>query len=291
VVRPPKENRLPMKKRPLWISRWEAGVHEPAGVGIPENMKDSQQMINSAYRRFIDNKSLAGNLMIAGKSGNLAPGVTPNPSPGKWIELADSVTDVRQALQWFAPPDISNGLLELINLAERFADEESNLPKILQGETATYQPKTAFEMSKLVQSANKTLSKIIRNKDLEHIEPYIQSLYVYYMIASPDENIKGDYTCHATGFNSFMDKQVKASTLLNIYTFALSNPLTAMMTELPDLYNEVMRSQDAERFVKKKDKFDMQAQTIIQALTNNAQAQSMGAPPVGAPPPGEEGAQ
>ncbi|OGP82233.1 MAG: hypothetical protein A2Z08_08005 [Deltaproteobacteria bacterium RBG_16_54_11] len=274
MIRPPKENRLPMKRRPLWISRWEYGVHEPGGIGIPENMKDAQQMINSAYRRLIDNKSLAGNLMLAGKSSNLAPGVSPNPSPGKWIELAEHVQDVRSALQWFSPPDISDGLIDLINLAERFADEEANLPKILQGETAQYQPKTAFEMAQLLKSANKTLSKVIRNKDSEHIEPYIQSLYVYFMIADTDENIKGDYACHATGFNSFMDKQVRATSLLNLLTFALANKITAFMTEIPALYREVFKTQDAERFVKSKDKIDEQGDMLLQMLTANAQVQA-----------------
>jgi len=281
MIRPPKENRLPMKRRPLWISRWEHGMHEPGGIGIPENIKDAQQMVNSAYRRFIDNKSLAGNLMMAGKSGDLAPGQDRHPRPGKWFELAEHVQDVRAAIQYFSPPDIGDGLLDLINLAERFADEESNLPKILQGEMARHQPKTAFEMSKLVQSANKTLSKVIRNIDFEHVEPYIRALYTYFMIADPDENIKGDYTCKATGFNSFMDKQVKGANLLNMLTFALSNNLIMMMTEIPDLWREVAKSQDVDRFVKKNDKIDETANLVAMALQEQAQAQAMGPAPGG----------
>ena len=288
IIRPPKLNKWPMKTRPLWISRWEHGMHEPGGIGIAENIKDSQQMVNSGVRAFVDNKALSSNLMVAGKSSNLAPGTSRALWPGKWLELAESVTDVRQAVQWFAPPDVGRGLLDLVNLFERFSDEESNLPKILQGETARHQPKTAFEMSKLTQAANKTLSKVIRNIDTERIETYINSQYIYHMIADPDENIKGDYTCNATGFSSFMDKQMKGGTLLNILTFALSNPIIALMTEIPDLYREVAKSQDAERFVKDTKKFEEDAQTIATIMQNNAIEQSGMLPPEETPQlPGE----
>jgi hypothetical protein len=279
VIRIPKQNKLPLQRRPLYISRWEYSPHEPGGIGIAENVKDSQQMINSAYRHLIDNKALSGNVMFAGHSSALAPGVSKHPYPGKWYELAEGIADARTAMQQITVQDVGNGLLDLINLAERFMDEEANLPKILQGEMARHQPKTAFETQQLLQSANKTLNKVVRNTDDEHIEPYISSLYTYYMIADPNENIKGDYTCKATGFNSFMDKQIKASTLLNIYTFALSNAVTALMTDLPPMWEKILQAQDVGEFYKGKDKIDAIGDQIAMALQANAQTQATGMPP------------
>lgn len=291
IIRMPKPNRLPMQQRPLWISRWEYSPHEPGGIGIAENVKDSQQMLNSAYRHFIDNKALAGNVMFAGHSSGLAPGVSKHPYPGKWYELAEQIMDARQAMQQITVQDTGTGLLDLINLAERFMDEEANLPKLLQGEQARFQPKTAFEMNKLLQSANKSLMKVARNTDDEHTEPYVQSVYQYYMIADPDENIKGDYTCKATGFNSFVDKQIRGTNLLNLLTFAMSNQMLFLMTEIPDLYREVVRTMDidVDRFIKDNDKIDENADQIAQMLTAGAQAQATGMSPglPGQPTPAE----
>jgi hypothetical protein len=51
------------------------------------------------------------------------------------------------------------------------------------------------------------------------------------------------------------------------------------MTEIPDLYREVARSQDAERFIKDTQKFDEDAQKMAGILQSQAIAQSGMAPP------------
>ncbi len=186
IIYQPQKNPWPGNLRPYHPAVWEALPHESHGIGVPENLKDSQMMINGSVRTYIDNKSLSGNVLMAGNPRMLAPGQNRSVYPGKYFELAEAVTDARQALQFFSPPDVGGGILEMINLFERFADEESNLPKLLEGEKSVGDPKTAFAFSKLVEAANKALGNVIKNIDGGQTQPIVESLYHWLMVTDPD---------------------------------------------------------------------------------------------------------
>ena len=230
--------------RPFHLARWEEIPGEPGGVGIAENLKDSQAMLNSAVRCFIDNKALASNLLIFGKSNALAPGQDKTIYSGKFFELANHVMDWREAMGFAQVPDVSAGLVDLINMVERFADEDSNAPKLLQGETARFSPNTAFETGQLLEAANKALGKIIRNRERGHYEPVIKGLYWWEMATNPDENLKGDYTVKATGYSTYLNKIQRGKVLSTLLTMALSNPMLAMLINPEVHLEEIYKASD-----------------------------------------------
>lgn len=277
-IRPGVKNPFALNLRPFHPFVWEAIPHEVAGVGIPENMKDSQMMVNSGVRCFIDNKALSGNVLMAGNPRNLAPGTDRTIYPGKFFELAKNVQNSRDALQFFSPPDVGRGLLELVNLFERFADEESNLPKSLQGETSAAAPKTAFAFSRLMMAANKGLGKVIRNLDEGQIEPTVEALYHWEMQNNLNENIKGDYRCRATGFKGYNDKIMRAENLQNFMLFMLSNQLTQLMIKIPEMTHEIAKTRDiSESFLATTEEYETKAGQFLEMMAaRNAREQVNG---------------
>lgn len=276
-VRPPIPNPLPLKRRPFNVGYWEEQPHSTSGVGMAENLKDAQMMINGAYRCFIDNKAFSSSLMMFFVGNALMPGQDLNPRTGGRIQFQDWVRDIRQVMQWFSPPDNGGGTLELIGLAERFGDEDSGHPKLMQGETAKHQPKTAFETSQLLEAANKQIGKVIRNQDEGLIEPDIEALYHYLMVTDPDESIKGDFTCSATGFAGYNDKVIRAQGLMRLIQFTMSNEMTMALLKVPDAVREAWRVSnfDPDQFIKTDDE-------MMQELAQNMTAQLT-------PPPGPDG--
>ena len=244
VIYQPSKNPWSGNMRPHHLAVWEAVPHEIKGVGIPENLKDSQMMVNSGYRCFIDNKALSGNVLMSGNPRNLAPGQNRTVYPGKFFELAEHIQDARMGIMFFSPPDVGDGLLELINLAERFADQESNLPKFLEGEKSVGDPKTAYAFSKLVENANKALGKVVRNIDSGHTESIVTSLYHWIMVTDPDESIKGDYTCKASGFDIYKDRIIQGESLQMFLAFMLSSEMLSEWPNVPWFLSEIAKKRN-----------------------------------------------
>jgi len=258
-LRPPTPNPLPLKRRPFNVGYWEEQPHSLIGVGMAENIQDAQMMINGAYRCFIDNKAFSSSLMLAFTSGALKPGQNMSPRVGGTYEFQDHIKDIRQALQWIAPPDNGAGTLDLISLAERFGDEDSGHPKLMQGETATHSPKTAFETSQLLEAANKQIGRVIRNQDEGLIEPDIEAQYHYLLLTEEDESIKGDFTSQATGFAGYNDKIIRRQSLMGLIQFQLSNEILTMLLKAPDAIRELWRVNnfDPDQFLKTDEELEM----------------------------------
>ncbi len=278
IIMQPFENPYPDGKRPYHFAYLEKIPHESNGIGIPENLRDAQMMINSATRCFIDNKALSANVVLAGNSKALAPGQNKSLTPGKWFELADHVVDARQALQSIIIPDVGDGLLDLINLFERFADEESGQPKIMQGETSRNDPKTAYAFSRLIENANKQIGQMIANTDEGHTEPIVTGLYHWLMATSTDEDIKGDFTCKATGFTGFNDIIVDGQNIQNFLMFLLSNEMTAQFAKVLPGLREIAKKRNIEPDMILKTDEEMQAE--MEMLTQQAEVlrQAQGVP-------------
>jgi hypothetical protein len=286
VIFKAQKNPWPGNLRPYHLAVWEAIPHESHGIGVPENLKDSQMMINGSVRTYIDNKSLAGNVLMAGNPRMLAPGQNRTVYPGKYFELAENVQDVREALQFFSPPDIGGGMLEMINLFERFADEESNLPKLLEGQKQVGDPKTAFAFGKLVEAANKALGNVIKNIDDGQTQPIVDAFYHWLMVTDPDENIKGDYNCKANGFGVYSDRVIQGDNLQMFLAFMLGNEILSAYPKTDVFLQEIAkcRNIDPDKFLKTVDEVTaemmqkMQAEIQMQAAANGI-----------APPPGQGG--
>lgn len=285
VIRKPIVN--PMPYRPVYRAVWEEVPYEASALGIPENMQDSQAMVNGLARSMMDNKALSSNLLIWWCGRNMAPGQNALLYPGKIFETADHVEDVRQAMQFFSPPDNTAGTPEIINIFERWADEETGLPKILQGETSKNQPDTAFEMSKLIEAANKAIGATIRNCDHGHISPLVTGFYDYHYITNPDESMKGDYVVKALGFASYQDKAIRGQNILGLAQFALSNQFTAKFVKTVEFLRELarIRDLDPDKYFMTDDELQQQAAMMMQA----ADQMAMGGMPGGGPAPDEVG--
>jgi hypothetical protein len=78
VVNPFTPSRLP-----FMVCPYELNPYQFFGIGVPENMDDSQQIMNGHARMAIDNLALAGNLVFDVDETMLVPGQDMSVYPGK----------------------------------------------------------------------------------------------------------------------------------------------------------------------------------------------------------------
>lgn len=243
-IRKPMLNEMPY--RPLYMCPWEALPNEAASVGIAENVRDSQGIVNGLTRAFLDAKALSSNPMLGVKPEKLAPGQGRTSFPGKIWEVSEQAQSVREAIEALVFPDVTPGLMEAVQMFSAFADQESGLPKLLSGEIGPRQPDTAFEMAQYVESANRGIGSVIRNIDERHIEPIVTSLYHWHMLTDEEEAAKGDFLAEATGFASYQDKLKRGTNLLGLWNLAMSNPASAPWVKVGDFLTELAKTRDVE---------------------------------------------
>jgi hypothetical protein len=282
---PAQVNPMPLQSRGFHRAYWESLPHEKQGIGICENVQDSQIMQNGFWRCFIDNSALSSNLLRFYKSGAFKPGQDMNLRPGAGYELEDWVRDVREAVQWVAPPYIGQQMIEALNVAERLGDEESGHPKMLQGETARHAPNTAFESSQLLEAANRQQGQIIKNIDEGHIEPDVESLYHYEMTTNPDESLKGPFECQATGFSAYNDKVRKSQTIMRLFGMFMGNPQTAAKMKIDPTMRQAyqLSDLDPDEFILSDDEVEQKTAQMAQMLQPPPGRGGPGMPPQGGP--------
>ena len=231
-------------RRPYHICRFEEILDEIHGIGMARNLQDAQLIVTGAYRNLIDNVALTGNVMGAVDEDSLAPGETMDFYPGKIFKTIGG-TDVRKAFQQLRLDPAIAELLELIGLAERYGDEESQMPKIMQGDVAEKKkPDTLGEMNLLYQNAGKYLGQVMRNIDEELIEPIAEDFYDVNMMRPEMQHLHGDYTVHALGFSSFQTKVVKMTALKNFLGVLLLHEATIQEAKFRPILEEMGKALD-----------------------------------------------
>lgn len=234
---------LPLERRMIHMAKWQELPHESGGVSVPQQMQDSQAVINGLVRAMLDNLALSSNLMGGVKPEMLAPGQNKLMYPGKMFELDMNAGNIREALDFFYPPNNSQYFPPLVEMFKNFADEETGIDKMMQG-VRSPGGRTATEIAQIAESGNRLIGTTIRNQDEGIIEPTVMGYYIYHMLANPDESIKGDFSPEATGYQSYIDRNRRSGALLNSLQLALSSQALAEITKIPDLWRETVRVQD-----------------------------------------------
>lgn len=259
--------RVRPESRPHGRVVWEIDLDGTSGTGIADNVQSVQMVLNGMVRAFEDNKKLAANV-IAGIKKSLLLNWSGEFKPGELIEVAEEARTAAEAIQQIVIQDVGQTLLDGIGLMERYADEVSMLPKILQGATFEKQkPDTLGEINILQANAGKYLGSVIKNFDEGMIEPIVSRFYEYNMMDETVQKGKGSYIVKALGFAGFQDKVVRLSKILQALNLAISSPAIAAETRLKSLLEQVWRGLDIDpqQVAKSKQEKEEDAQAMMQA--------------------------
>ncbi|KKN75066.1 hypothetical protein LCGC14_0384400 [marine sediment metagenome] len=282
VIRQPVLN--PLTYRPMHLAKWQDLPHEPAGVGTPEDMEDSQMVMNGLTRAMLDNKAISSNLLLYWNPRFMAPGQNKSLYPGKAFEVEEGVDDVRQAMQFYSPPDNTRGTPDLINLFRDFADNETGVSRTQDGQLGPAN-RTAFEMAKVAEAGNKMVAGTLRNVDDGHVEPVVLGQYHYHMMTGRDESIKGDFKPVATGYQTFVNRNKTTQDLLGQLQLSLATEATMRFTKVLHFLRDIAKTNglDPDRYYpsEEEEEVDKQIEMMVKMLPGvSGQGSPEGAAPV-----------
>ena len=229
-------------KIPYMASPYELNPYSFFGVGIAENMDDTQTLMNGFMRMAVDNAVLSGNLLIEVDETNLVPGQDLSVYPGKIFRRQGGAPG--QAIFGTKFPNVAGENIQLFDKARQLADESTGFPSFAHGQTGvTGVGRTASGISMLMNAASSGIKSVIKNVDDYLLRPLGESLFSFNMQFDFDPKIRGDLEVKARGTESLMANEVRSQRLMQFLGVA-SNPALAPFAKFQYIIREIAKSMD-----------------------------------------------
>ena len=227
---------------PYMAVPYELNPYSFFGVGLAENMDDTQTLMNGFMRMSVDNAVLSGNLLIEVDETNLVPGQDLSVYPGKIFRRQGGAPG--QAIFGTKFPNVSNENLQLFDKARQLADESTGLPSFSHGQTGVSGVgRTASGISMLMNAASGSIKTVIKNVDDYLLRPLGEGLFRFNMQFDYDPQIKGDLEVKARGTESLMANEVR-SQRLTAFLQTASNPVLAPFAKFNYIIREIAKAMD-----------------------------------------------
>jgi hypothetical protein len=271
-------------KIPYYAVPYELNPYSLAGVGVAENMDDTQTLMNGFMRMAVDNGVLSGNLVFEIDETNLVPGQDMSVYPGKVFRRQGGAPG--QALFGTKFPNVSQENLQMFDKARQLADESTGMPSFAHGQTGVSGVgRTASGISMLMNAASGSIKTVIKNVDDYLLAPLGKAFFNFNMQFDFDPEIKGDLEVNARGTESLMANEVRSQRLMQFMQI-VSTPTLMPFAKMPYIVREIAKSMDLDP-----DKVSNNMEEAArQAALMQPAAPAGGAPAEGAPPvPGAGG--
>ncbi len=206
---------------PLYsVWNFEKGETSIFGYGVPNIMYDSNRAINGAWRMMMDNSGLSvGPQIVIDKSAITPQDASYDLKPLKiWLKSSTAITNPNsRPFEVFNIPNNQAQLAGIIEIGKVFADEETSMPMIAQGEQGQASA-TLGGMSMLFNSANVVFRRVVKSFDDDLTKPTITRGFDWNMQFNPDDSIKGDMQVQALGTSVLLVREIQSQNLMQIMT-------------------------------------------------------------------------
>ena len=233
VVNPFTPYRIPYHAFP-----YERNPYSFFGIGIAENMDDSQKIMNGHARMAIDNLALSGSLVFDVDETALVGGQNMEIYPGKIFRRQAGVPGT--AINGLKFPNTSTENMMMFDKFRQLADEQTGIPSYSHGMTGVQSmTRTASGMSMLLGAASLNIKTVIKNLDDFLLKPLGEAYFQWNMQFLDDKlDVKGDLEVKATGTSSLMQKEVR-SQRLTTFLQTIQNPAVAPFIKVNKLISEL----------------------------------------------------
>lgn len=266
---------------PYYAVPYELNPYSFFGIGIAENMDDTQTLMNGFMRLAVDNAVLSGNLVFEVDETNLVPGQDLTIYPGKVFRRQGGAPG--QAIFGTKFPNVANENLQLFDKARVLADESTGMPSFAHGQTGVSGVgRTASGISMLMNAASGSIKTVIKNIDDYLLRPLGEAFFGFNMQFDYDKETAGDLEIKARGTESLMANEVRSQRLLQ-FLQVVQNPVLAPFAKMPYIIREIAKSMDLDPDLVSNNMEEAARQALVLQQMQPEQ------PPAGPPQPGVAG--
>lgn len=229
---------------PYLICPYELNPYSIFGIGVAENMADTQLLMNGFMRMAVDNAVLSSNIIFEIDETNLVPGQDMKVYPGKIFRRQGGMPGQQIFATKF--PNVTQECMMMFDKARQLADEATGMPSYAHGVSGIQSVnRTASGMSMMMGAAAQNIKAVVRNIDNYLLVPLGKALFSWNMQFDFDEDFVGDLEIVARGTESLMRNEVRSQKLLQALQLT-NNPTDAPWVKRDYLLRELFDSLDIE---------------------------------------------
>lgn len=229
---------------PYFIVPCEINPYSIFGIGVAENMTDTQLLMNGFVRGMVDNGTMSANVILEIDETNLVPGQDLEVYPGKIFRRQGGQPG--QAITAINIPSVTQEYIMMFDKVRQLADEATGIPSYSHGQGGVQGiGRTASGMSMLMGAADVQIKGIIRNIDDYLLVPMGKALFAFNMQFDFDADFVGDLEVVARGTESLMRNEVRSQKLLQFMQLT-NNPTDAPWVKRDYILRELAESLDLE---------------------------------------------
>jgi hypothetical protein len=228
--------------RKYFVFPYEQVSNQLWGVGVPEIMADSQDVLNAAFRRLLDDVAMTGNQLeinvdrLDDRSVNNANKIKP------WkIWYRTGGDEAYNAITVHKVPSIGPELIQIIEMVRNFIDDETNLPSLISGQApaqGTAGAETSSGLSQLMGAAQIVIKSVVKNIDDFLVTPMINTYYHFNMEWARDESIKGDMKITSLGSEILIAREVQNKNMTDFLTIT-ANEFDMPLVRRPNILRKI----------------------------------------------------
>jgi hypothetical protein len=236
-------NQFTPARIPFFASPYELNPYSFFGIGIAENMEDTQLIMNGFMRLAIDNAALSSNIIFEVDESMLVPGQDMKLYPGKVFRRNGGQPG--QSIFATKFPNVTQECMLLFDKARQLADEATGMPSYAHGVSGIQSTgRTAAGMSMLMGAAKENIKGVVRNIDDYLLVPLGKALFAFNMQFNFDKKYLGDVSVVARGTESLLRNEVRGQKLLQFLQIIGGNPAYAPYAKIDYILREIAISQD-----------------------------------------------
>ena len=238
VLNPFKPSRIPYHVCP-----YEEDPYNFFGIGLPENMEDSQTLMNGFTRMAVDNAVLAGNVMLDIDMDSLEVGQDLSIYSGKvWKRNGGQPGGSVNAITF---PNTANSNMMMYDKFRQLADESTGVSSFSHGQTGVSGVgRTAAGISMLMNAASTAIKTVIKNVDDYALEPMGKAYFAWNMQFDFSDILIGDLEVKPLGVASMMQKEVKSQKLMQLVQTVASDPEMSARINKEYVLKEIVKSME-----------------------------------------------
>lgn len=212
----------PIKSRriPYHTFRWRRRAGHWTGVGVAEQVRLPQRIVNSATRAMLNNGGKSAGSIIVIDQDMLVPldgswAMTPDKYFGKKPNA--TMDDVRKAFASFQIPNMTPQLMAIVEYGFKLAEESSNIPLITQGQSGDTTPDTFGGQQLQDNNANQLLRDVGFSLADGITNPLVDGMYEW-LLLDPDvpADEKGDHRVDTSGALAMIEKALQDLTIIQL---------------------------------------------------------------------------
>lgn len=182
-------NSHPLGRRNIYSASFRMKNDSVWGKGVPELMRDIQQVCNSSARAICNNAAIASGPQVW-QLVDLIPSEVDSESlyPWKiWPFSSEKLKPGQKPMDFYQPPLVVGELLQVYDYFFKQGSEVTGIPSYIYGNEATGgAASTASGLSMLMNAASKGLRNAASNIDNGVISPSVEEHWLTVMLTRPD---------------------------------------------------------------------------------------------------------